>query len=244
VPPVRIGPIIGLIGQVALLAALATGVGLGARGWVTGVAYGLILCGILTHGLHVMAVRFGPADWVTLTRATLVGCVAALTFEGPARAGLVVGIATAALILDAVDGKIARRTSTESRFGARFDMEIDAFLIFVLSIYVAPSAGWWVLAIGGMRYAYVVAGWALPSLRSTVPPRYWRKVVAAIQGIVLVVAAADVLFTPVMDAALAVALALLIESFGRDIIWQLRRPQLGVHVARAPQRPETIEQLH
>ncbi len=33
----------------------------------------------------------------------------------------------------------------------------------------------------------------LPWLRRPVPPRHWRKVVAAIQGIVLTVAAADVL---------------------------------------------------
>ena len=72
-------------------------------------------------------------------------------------------------------------------------MEVDAFLILVLSVYVARSVGPWVLAIGVARYAFVVAGWLLPWLREPLPPRYWRKVVAAIQGIVLTVAAADVL---------------------------------------------------
>ena len=68
-------------------------------------------------------------------------------------------------------------------------MEVDAFLILVLSVYVARSSGAWVLAIGAMRYAFVAAGWVLPWMRGQLPPRYWRKVVAAIQGIVLVVAA-------------------------------------------------------
>ena len=64
-------------------------------------------------------------------------------------------------------------------------MEVDAWLILVLSVYVAPMVGGWVLAIGLARYAYVAAGWLLPWLRGPVPPRYWRKVVAAIQGVTL-----------------------------------------------------------
>ena len=131
-----------------------------------------------------------------------------------------------ALVLDLVDGKVARRTATASALGARFDMEIDAFLILVLSVYVAPSLGAWVLAIGLMRYAYLAATWALGWLRGPLPPRYWRKVVAAVQGIVLTVASAGVLPPALMVAAVALALALLIESFGRDVWWrwQHRRP--------------------
>ena len=56
-------------------------------------------------------------------------------------------------------------------------------------------------------------------MREPLPPRYWRKVVAATQGIVLTVAAADVLPRAVTQAALVAALALLAESFGRDVWW-------------------------
>ena len=44
-------------------------------------------------------------------------------------------------------------------------MEVDAFLILVLSVYVARSTGAWVLAIGAARYVFVAAGWLLPWLR-------------------------------------------------------------------------------
>ena len=74
-------------------------------------------------------------------------------------------------------------------------MEVDAFLILVLSVYVAHSAGAWVLAIGLARYLLLAAEQVLPWLRRPTPPRYWGKVVAALQGIVLTVAAADVLPT-------------------------------------------------
>ena len=46
------------------------------------------------------------------------------------------------------------------------------------------------LPIGAARYVLVLAERVLlPWLRRPVPPRYWRKVVAAVQGIVLAVAA-------------------------------------------------------
>ena len=132
---------------------------------------------------------------------------------------LLVSLASLALVLDLVDGRVARRTGTTSALGGQMDGEVDAFLILVLSVYVARSAGAWVLAIGAMRYAFLAAGYALPWLREPLPPRYWRKVVCAAQGIVLTIAAAEVLPSAVADAALAVALVLLAESFGRDVWW-------------------------
>ena len=89
-------------------------------------------------------------------------------------------------------------------------------------MYVAPSAGAWVLAIGAARYVFLAAGWLLAWMRAPLPPRDWRKVVAATQGITLTVAAADVLPPALTQAALAVALALLAESFGRDVWWLWR----------------------
>jgi hypothetical protein len=84
---------------------------------------------------------------------------------------------------------------------------------------VAPTHGAWVLAIGAMRYAFGAAAWVLPWMHRQLPARYWRKVVAATQGIVLVVVAADVLPGGLEVVALLAALALLVESFGRDVVW-------------------------
>lgn len=223
-PTVRSGPLIGLGGQVVLLAVLARTVGLGAAGWLAGLAFGLVLCALLDRGLR--GADLGPADRVTLLRATLVGGVTALTVDSitrPAPVAVLVALAAAALSLDWVDGRVARSTGTVSAFGARFDLEVDAFLLLVLGAYVAGPVGGWVLAIGAMRYAYVAAGLTLPWLRGPLPPRHWRKVVAATQGVALVVAAAGVLPPPLVSAALAASLALLVESFGRDVGWQWQR---------------------
>jgi phosphatidylglycerophosphate synthase len=226
VPTVRIGSVIGLTVQVVLLAALAETVGLSTAGWLTGLGYGLVVCAALTRGLaRAGADALGPADRVTLARAILVGAVAALTvdsFDRQVPVGLLVALTSVALALDAVDGRVARRTGTVSTLGARFDMEVDAFLLLVLSGYVAHPIGAWVLLIGAMRYAFVGVGWILPWMRGSLPPRYWRKVVAATQGVALVVATAHVLPRPLLAAGLAASLALLVESFGRDVWWLWR----------------------
>jgi phosphatidylglycerophosphate synthase len=183
-----------------------------------------------THGgrVHLVqrrrrpAPRWGPADRVTLVRAVLSVVVAGLALVALGRhvdPWLVVPLAAVALLLDRVDGEVARRTGTASPFGARFDMETDAFLLAALSVYVAPRVGWWVLLIGAARYLFLLAQALVPRLRDPAPPRPWCRVVAAVQGIALTVAAAPVLPDRLDAAVLAVALALLVESFvheGRD----------------------------
>lgn len=165
-----------------------------------------------------------PADVVTGVRAALAVTVAVL---GPT--GWVLWLVVAALALDWVDGQVARRTGTTSAFGARFDMETDAFLIAVLSCYAAATYGWWVLGIGAARYLLWLAERVLPWLRRPVPPRHWRKVVAAVQGIVLATAVSGLVPAALTEALLVVALALLAESFGRDVwwLWRTRRPELA-----------------
>ena len=224
------GPRAVLSAQLLLIAGLAatvalSGAGLSPAGWAVGVACGVITNAALTIGRqHYRADRLTRADWVTLARAAVAFGVAALvvdSFGEPVPVTTLVPLAALALALDAVDGWVARRTRT-GKLGAQFDGEVDAFLILVLSVYVARSAGAWVLAIGTARYAFLAAGWPLRWMRAPLPPRFWRKVVAATQGIVLTVAAAGVLPAAVTTAALVVALVLLFESFGRDVLWLWR----------------------
>ena len=220
------GPLAGFVCLLAVLGVLAATTGLDASGWLAGVICGAGLTALLARALtHHSQTRLATADRVTLVRAVLACGVAALTvgsFERQAPVAMLVALSTVALVLDGVDGRIARRTDTTSAFGARFDLEVDAFLIMVLSVYVAREWGWWVLAIGLARYVFVAAGWLLPWLRGPLPPRQWAKVVAAVVGVVLTVAAAGVLPDVLTAAMLLVALGLLVESFGRSV-WVLRR---------------------
>ncbi|QHC22478.1 CDP-alcohol phosphatidyltransferase family protein [Streptomyces sp. GS7] len=221
----------GAVAQLVLLEALCRAVGLGTAGWLAGSVFAVATVATLTRALcRSWPDSFGPANRVTLARATLVGGVTALVADSFGRRPAVtalIGLATVALVLDAVDGRVARRTGTATPLGARFDMEVDAFLILVLSVYVAKALGPWVTAIGAMRYAFVVASWALPWLRAALPHSTARKTVAACQGIVLVVAAAGIVPREAEFGAVAGALALLVWSFGRDAVWLWRAREPG-----------------
>ncbi|HEV2781205.1 MAG TPA: CDP-alcohol phosphatidyltransferase family protein [Actinophytocola sp.] len=209
--------------QAALLILLSMIVGLGPVGWLAAAGYTAAVCLGLATGLRRAGrISLGPADKVTLARSALVGCVTALVADRIQEPVPLVGLTLAALALDGVDGWVARRTGTSSPLGARFDMEVDAFLLLVLSGCVALQLGPWVLAIGLMRYAFIAAGRMLAWMRTPVPSSWAGKVVAVVQGVVLVVATAGVLPPAVTAVAVAAALAALAWSFGRSVLWLSR----------------------
>jgi phosphatidylglycerophosphate synthase len=218
--------------EAVLLAVLWARVGLGPAGWLAGTVYGFGLWALLTAATRRAGTRtLGPAGLVTSARAVLVGGVTALVTDrlwgGDVPTVPLVVLAAVALVLDAVDGPVARRTGTVSALGARFDVEVDSVLVLVLSVYVAVLLDPWVVVIGVMRYAFVAAGWAAPWLRAPLPTSYSAKAVAALQGIVLVVAAADVLPRFLAAALAGVALALLVWSFTRSFRWLWRSAPPG-----------------
>lgn len=215
----------------AATAALSLPLELGWRGWVGafscyGVVTTFVLLDLARHAPHQ---RFGTANSVTLGRAGLTALLWGVVGEalpGPlaldAEFGwLLAGAATAALLLDGVDGWIARRSGMVSQFGADFDLEVDCLFVLALSllVYAAGRTGAWVLSSGLMRYLFVGAGWLWPTLAAPLQPLRRRKVIAAIQGGVLIATLAPVLPTSAGPPLCLGALALLIYSFGADLLW-------------------------
>ena len=204
----------------AVLAVLVPTAGAGALR-VTGAAVvGVVAAALLLRAARRAGERtLGPAGVVTVARGALAVAVVALVGLDGAGTVALVALVGVALVLDGVDGPVARRTGTATALGARFDMETDAFLLMVLSAHVAATTGqWWVTALGLLRYAFVAAGRVAPWLRGELPPRYSAKVVAALQGIVLVVTAAGVLPDAVALTAVGMALAALVWSFGVSVV--------------------------
>ena len=235
-PRLRLAALLGMVATAALLGAVSATAGLGVVGWITGLVTGSAGAALLvTARMRSDEPAILPADWITLTRMLLIAGVTGLvadSFSRPVSVTALVTLSAVALALDAVDGQVARRTGTATPLGARFDGETDAFLILVLSIYVSQDYGAWVLAIGAARYVFLLAGWLIPWLRAPLAPRFWRKVVAAVQGIALTVAASGVTSRVVGMIAVAAALLLLAESFGHDVFW-LYRAGAGPRVRRA-----------
>jgi phosphatidylglycerophosphate synthase len=178
---------------------------------------------------HAPHRSFGAANRITLLRLALIALLAAGIGETPpdaiAAQWTVVAIAATAALLDAVDGPLARASGLSSPFGARFDMECDAFLTLVLSVLVLAfdKAGPWIVASGLMRYAFVLASWAWPWLARPTPPRLWRKTICVVQISSLIVCLAPIVATSWSQAIAAASLLALCGSFGADVHWLMRR---------------------
>ncbi|WNL41391.1 CDP-alcohol phosphatidyltransferase family protein [Halomonas sp. PAMB 3264] len=191
---------------------------------VTAALYGVIALLTLCYWDH------GPLGWanrVTLARAILVAIVAGALAERAfiEAIWLWLAVALVSLALDGVDGFVARKTNSHSRFGARFDMELDALMILLLCIALLKleSLGAWVLMIGGMRYAFVLASWRLEWLSAPLFESFRRKTVCVWQVVALLLA-----LTPLTShtGATLLALSALIASlysFGVDVGWLYRR---------------------
>ncbi|HEX9030255.1 MAG TPA: CDP-alcohol phosphatidyltransferase family protein, partial [Streptosporangiaceae bacterium] len=242
-PTIRLAAILGTLATAVVLGVVSATAGLGIAGWIAGLATGSAAAGLIAAArIRSDQPAILPADWVTLTRALLAAGVAGLvadSFVRPVSITALVTLSIVALVLDAVDGQVARRTGTATPLGARLDGEVDAFLILLLSIAVSQAYGGWVLLIGAARYMLLLAGLLIRWLAAPLPPRYWRKVVAAVQGIVLTVAVSGVLDRLAGMIAVGAALLLLAESFGRDVIW-LYRTRVNARTRPALRRAITV----
>jgi phosphatidylglycerophosphate synthase len=191
---------------------------------VFGVMMAIVVRGVRTQ--HPFP-RYGPANHVTTVRALLTALVAALIGETavPEAAWYALGAAALVVALDGVDGWLARRTGMMSEFGARFDMETDAFFILVLSILTwrHGKAGPWVLLCGLTRYGFVAAGWILPWMTRPLPSTVRGKTVAVAQIAGLSLALAPPVRPPLSGGLAAVTLAALVWSFAIDVHWLARR---------------------
>lgn len=187
----------------------------------------LVLSGLSYHQPHR---NFGIANSITLGRAAFGAIVFALAIDifgghrllsDPVICWVVTGAAALSLVLDGIDGWMARRTGLASAFGANFDMHTDAFFVLALSLLIAAkgTTGPWIIVSGLVFYAFLLAGAIWPVLMNPLPPRWRRKAVCVMQTALLIVVLAPA--TPFWAAQLAglTGLALLLWSFGIDLVW-------------------------
>ncbi len=192
--------------------------------------FALVLRGLQHHGHQ----RFGLANTVTAVRAALVSIIAAAVFcPGAAQSianvpWIFVALVLVALVLDGVDGFVARREAQVSALGARFDMEVDALLILCLSTaaYLLGKAGAWVLLIGLMRYAFLLLHYPVPRLSGALPPSLRRKFVCVVQVAVLCLILVPDIVQPVSSWLAAIALLLLCHSFAVDCLYLLTKAEV------------------
>ena len=149
----------------------------------------------------------------------------------PAVAAVAAAAAIAVTAMDGVDGWLARRTKMSSAFGARFDMEVDALLILILSVlaWQHEKAGAWVLLSGLLRYVFVLAGWVWPWMERPLEPSRRRQTVCVLQVAALIAVIEPFVTPPLSSVIAAFALGVLAGSFLIDTRWLVlhRREQVA-----------------
>jgi phosphatidylglycerophosphate synthase len=192
---------------------------------VFGVILAVALPRLRQHHPHE---RFGAANLVTTIRAALVALVGGGIGEPHTDGMLFITIALALLatILDGVDGWVARRLRLQSAFGARFDVEIDALLILLLSILAwrYHKAGIWVLASGLTRYAFVAAARMWRWMQRPLHGTFRGKLICVVQIAGLLLALHPAVRPPVSAVIAGASLAGLWYSFLVDThtLWTQR----------------------
>jgi phosphatidylglycerophosphate synthase len=196
----------------------------------------LVVAGLGRHAPHR---SFGAANAITLSRAAFDVALLAVAAEQALGSGAVLGpgfrwgltaAAGAALILDGLDGWVARRNNMTSPFGTRFDMEADALFLLGLTLVLIAGGivGPWVLASGVTYYLFRVAGRLWPVLAGALFRSRRRKVIFGAQAILLIAALAPVLPPWLAQLCCLSGTTLLFYSFAVDIVWLL---------GRSPDRP-------
>ena len=223
-PAARLALALGAMAPVSVAVAIAL-VGPDPR------ALALVLLGYV--GGAVLALRLigrgypheslGMCNVVTLIRLALAAALLA-PLAGDAAPWGVFAVALLALVLDGVDGWLARRESRVSDFGARLDMEVDSGLALILALnaWASGTTGPIVLLIGLPRYVFAAATQVLPWLGRPAPERFSRKAVCVLQLGTLIALQLPPVATDLATPVVAVVALALLWSFGRDVLWLWR----------------------
>lgn len=174
--------------------------------------------GALGLGAHVIAARgwrtaAGGAAFANLLTLVRLGLVVALpaafaSLPRPAFVALVVAL----LVLDGLDGRVARARAETSTFGATLDMETDALTVMVLTLLLwrDASIGPWVLVAGLWRYAFAAVVAFVPALGDCPKSPIYRWIFCALM---IALAGAFVPWPAFARASAALGTALVSFSF-------------------------------
>ncbi|WP_372574988.1 CDP-alcohol phosphatidyltransferase family protein [Ruegeria jejuensis] len=167
----------------------------------------------------------GVCNAVTLARAAMVAFLTGALVSPDVSAWVVFAVASSAFALDGVDGWLARRAGLVSDFGGRFDMETDAALGAVTSLWLLTSGttGPEILILGFMRYAFVGASFFWSALQAPLPQAFRRKAICVVQIAALIFLIFPLTPQAAVPPAISIAALLLSWSFLVDVLWLIRR---------------------
>jgi len=162
----------------------------------------------------------GYANWVTSFRLCVLISFG-IIFQNLSNE-LLVGLLLLIVVLDVVDGYLARKMDQQSDFGLYFDMETDAFFVALVSmlLYFKGMMPAWILIVGFMRYLNV-AIYQILRLKPKKEPK--QRFASVIAGTLFVVLSISFVLPPsIRYYSLLIVSILVMYSFGRSFLNYLK----------------------
>ncbi len=207
-------------------------------GWVV-LVFGLelLVVGSVIERTHrqVGHQRITLASWITIARAGALAVLVGFLVVGPTTEGMawvpsaLFGIA---VVLDGVDGALARAMGSVTELGSRLDTEVDALttLVGAAAVVAAGTAPIAFIAVGIARYAFALnlwwrrhRGWPVREL----PPNRARAPLSALTLLAIWIA-----FLPIVDERVSTVLTTVVAipfllNFAVDWMLVTGRPTTG-----------------
>ena len=164
----------------------------------------------------------GYANWVTFFRLLLV-CTGGYFYQSWSYPYLF-AVFTLAVLLDVLDGYLARRFDQSSDFGLYLDMESDAFFVALIAtvLYAKGSLEAWLLLPAYLRYLYMLFLKILPGEPKKEPKRSYASIIAGCFFVALLLP--FILPYELYIWPLRISGGLIIISFGISFWFQLFSP--------------------
>ena len=134
----------------------------------------------LPHFLPRFPMLIGYPNWISLSR--LIVILITVSFHKSLSDITLLIIFGSVILLDGLDGSIARRFNQTSKAGEYMDMEIDALFVFLLSSihYEVQKLPIWIIIPGSMRYVYGLLFFWMPEPQKSKPGKRIRSFIAAV----------------------------------------------------------------
>ena len=154
----------------------------------------------------------GYANWITTIRLLIIHSFIAFWPILP-YSFFVIGLIVF-VVLDGLDGKIARKYNQSTIFGEYYDMELDAlFVLFIcIFLYLKGISGMWILLPGALRYLFVIYTWIFSSIPKKDDKQRFATIIAGVFFTMLLVSIA--FQNPIQDILLKLSGFAIVVSFG------------------------------
>lgn len=189
----------------------------------------LVLTNLATFGLYLAKaksylknypLKLGYGNWLTVARLVIVLLCGFFLNEWPT--SLLFVLLFFAILLDGLDGFLARRYKHTSEYGARLDMETDAFLVWLLGVHHVSNGALptWIIVPAAMRYIFGLLSLLLAPAKELTSHRF-RASIAVVFFLSLLspFILKEAWYTPVVN----VSGGLILCSFGLSLLARLLR---------------------